>query len=283
MMGWTPATASTRTLRASTSCARQCRAAGASTTCWKTTCVPSGVSYMLEDRKMMMRLFPELFSQHRAPVAHYPTCCWRRCAQAAWPPRPRAHGGGGADAGHVQQRVLRARLPAQQDGRGAGRGQDLFVKDDFVYMRTTRVRAVDVIYRRVDDDFPRPAVFRPIPRPGLRRPAGGLPRRQRDHLQRHRHRRGRRQVDLPLRAADDRVLPGRKPILNNVPTWMCRKPDDLQYVLDNLKDLVVKEVHGAGGYGMLVGPAATRPRSRTSRQALQANPGGYIAQPTLSR
>jgi uncharacterized circularly permuted ATP-grasp superfamily protein len=75
---------------------------------------------------------------------------------------------------------------------------------------------------------------------------------------------------------------GEKPILNNVPTFMCRKPDDLAYTLANLKDLVVKEVHGAGGYGMLVGPAATKAEIEDFRAALMANPSGYIAQPTLS-
>ncbi|NBZ98391.1 MAG: circularly permuted type 2 ATP-grasp protein [Betaproteobacteria bacterium] len=201
--------------------------------------VPSGVSYMLEDRKMMMRLFPELFSRHRvAPVAHYPDLV---------------------------------------------EGQDLFVKDQFVYMRTTRgPKRVDVIYRRVDDDFLDPKVFRPTSTLGC---AGLMDA----------YRAGNVAIcnAVGTGVADDKsIYPyvpqmiafylGEKPILNNVPTFMCRKPDDLAYTLANLKDLVVKEVHGAGGYGMLVGPASTQSEIEEFRTALIANPSGYIAQPTLS-
>jgi len=172
---------------------------------------------------------------------------------------------------------------AQQMGVELVEGQDLYVKDRYVYMRTTRgPKRVDVIYRRVDDDFLDPDVFRPTSTLGCR----GL-------------------IDaysagnvticnaVGTGVADDKsIYPyvpkmiefylGEKPILNNVPTYMCRNADDLKYTLDNLKDLVVKEVHGAGGYGMLVGPAATKAEIEEFRQAILANPAGYIAQPTLS-
>ena len=157
------------------------------------------------------------------------------------------------------------------------------MKDRFVYMRTTRgPKRVDVIYRRVDDDFLDPSVFRPTSTLGCE----GLV---------DAHRAGNVSIcnAIGTGVADDKsIYPyvpkmiefylGEKPILNNVPTYMCRKADDLKYVLSNLKDLVVKEVHGAGGYGMLVGPAATQREIDEFRQAVAANPSGYIAQPTLS-
>jgi uncharacterized circularly permuted ATP-grasp superfamily protein len=172
---------------------------------------------------------------------------------------------------------------AQQMGIELVEGQDLFVKDDFVYMRTTRgPQRVDVIYRRLDDDFMDPEVFRKDSTLGV---AGLL--------------RAYRAGNVTLAnafgtgIADDKsIYPyvpkmiefylGEKPILQNVPTYVCRDKDDLKYTLDNLADLVVKEVHGAGGYGMLVGPAATRQEIEDFRRALEANPAGYIAQPTLS-
>jgi uncharacterized circularly permuted ATP-grasp superfamily protein len=162
-------------------------------------------------------------------------------------------------------------------------GQDLFVKDRFVYMRTTRgPKRVDVIYRRVDDDFLDPLVFRPSSTLGC---AGLMDAYKAGHVAICNA--------VGTGVADDKsVYPyvpdmikfylGEEPILKNVPTYQCRKPDDLQYTLANLKDLVVKEVHGAGGYGMLVGPASTKAEIEQFRGALLANPEGYIAQPTLS-
>ncbi|KAI1691235.1 A circularly permuted ATPgrasp domain-containing protein [Ditylenchus destructor] len=126
---------------------------------------------------------------------------------------------------------------AQQMGVELVEGQDLFVKDNFVYMRTTRgPKRVDVIYRRVDDDFLDPEGVPPDFDPGLRGPDARLPRRQRRHLQCGGHRRGRRQVDLPLRAEDGGVLPRREADLEERPTYMCRNKDELQYTLDNMKD-----------------------------------------------
>ena len=162
-------------------------------------------------------------------------------------------------------------------------GQDLFVKDKFVYMRTTRgPKRVDVIYRRVDDDFLDPNVFRPSSTLGC---AGLMDAYKAGHVAICNA--------VGTGVADDKsIYPyvpdmikfylGEVPILKNVPTFQCRKPDDLQYTLANLKDLVVKEVHGAGGYGMLVGPASTQAEIERFRSALLANPEGYIAQPTLS-
>ena len=245
--------------------------------------VPSGVSYMLEDRKMMMRLFPELFSRHRvAPVAHYPDMLLEtlRASSPASSAEPTVVV---LTPGMYNSAYFEHAFLAQQMGVELVEGQDLFVKDQFVYMRTTRgPKRVDVIYRRVDDDFLDPKVFRPTSTLGCAGLMGA-------------YRAGNVAIcnAVGTGVADDKsIYPyvpqmiefylGEKPILKNVPTYMCRKPDDLAYTLANLKDLVVKEVHGAGGYGMLVGPASTKEEIENFRAALLANPSGYIAQPTLS-
>ncbi len=245
--------------------------------------VPSGVSYMLENRKMMMRLFPELFGRHRvAPVAHYPDLLLETL-RASSPRRS-------ADAtvvvltpGMYNSAYFEHAFLAQQMGVELVEGQDLFVKDDFVYMRTTRgPRRVDVIYRRVDDDFLDPEVFRPDSVLGC---AGLMAAYRAGHVGICN--------GVGTGVADDKsIYPyvpkmiefylGERPILNNVPTYLCREVEDLAYVLANLKELVVKEVHGAGGYGMLIGPAASQAELERFRAALQAAPENYIAQPTLS-
>ena len=245
--------------------------------------VPSGVSYMLEDRKMMMRLFPDLFSAHRvAPVAHYPDLLLETLRQSS-PASTAEPTVVVLTPGMYNSAYFEHAFLAQQMGVELVEGQDLFVKDNFVYMRTTRgPRRVDVIYRRVDDDFLDPTVFRPTSTLGC---AGLI----------NAYRAGNVTIcnAVGTGIADDKsIYPyvpqmiefylGEKPILNNVPTYMCRNKDDLAYTLANLQDLVVKEVHGAGGYGMLVGPAATKAEIEDFRKALQANPAGYIAQPTLS-
>ena len=245
--------------------------------------VPSGVSYMLEDRKMMMRLFPELFSQHRvAPVAHYPDLLLEtlRASSPATTAEPTVVV---LTPGMYNSAYFEHAFLAQQMGVELVEGQDLFVKDQFVYMRTTRgPKRVDVIYRRVDDDFLDPKVFRPTSTLGC---AGLMAAYKAGHVAICNA--------VGTGVADDKsIYPyvpdmikfylGEEPILKNVPTFQCRKPDDLQYTLANLKDLVVKEVHGAGGYGMLVGPASTKEEIERFRGALLANPEGYIAQPTLS-
>jgi uncharacterized circularly permuted ATP-grasp superfamily protein len=245
--------------------------------------VPSGVSYMLEDRKMMMRLFPELFSQHRvAPVAHYPDLLLEtlRASSPATTAEPTVVV---LTPGMYNSAYFEHAFLAQQMGVELVEGQDLFVKDRFVYMRTTRgPQRVDVIYRRVDDDFLDPQVFRPTSTLGC---AGLMEAYKAGHVAICNA--------VGTGVADDKsIYPyvpdmikfylGEEPILKNVPTFQCRKPDDLKYTLANLKDLVVKEVHGAGGYGMLVGPASSQAEIEKFRAALLANPEGYIAQPTLS-
>ena len=245
--------------------------------------VPSGVSYMLEDRKMMMRLFPELFSQHRvAPVAHYPDLLLEtlRASSPSTTDDPTVVV---LTPGMYNSAYFEHAFLAQQMGVELVEGQDLFVKDDFVYMRTTRgPKRVDVIYRRVDDDFLDPSVFRATSTLGC---AGLMDAYRAGHVNICNA--------VGTGIADDKsIYPyvpqmiefylGEKPILNNVPTFQCRKKDDLAYTLANLDKLVVKEVHGAGGYGMLVGPAATKAEIEEFRQVLLAKPDGYISQPTLS-
>ncbi|GAB4089541.1 circularly permuted type 2 ATP-grasp protein [Hydrogenophaga soli] len=245
--------------------------------------VPSGVSYMLEDRKMMMRLFPDLFAQNRvAPVAHYPDLLLEtlRAVSPAHANQPTVVV---LTPGMYNSAYFEHAFLAQQMGVELVEGQDLFVKDNFVYMRTTHgPKRVDVIYRRVDDDFLDPLAFRPTSTLGC----AGL-------LDVYRSGNVTLCNAIGTGVADDKsIYPyvpkmiefylGEKPILNNVPTYMGRNPDELKYILANLKDLVVKEVHGAGGYGMLVGPASTQAEIEDFRQAVLANPSGYIAQPTLS-
>lgn len=245
--------------------------------------VPSGVSYMLENRKMMMRLFPDLFSQHRvAPVAHYPDLLLetlRAVAPAAVnDPTVVVLTPGMYNSAYFEHAFL-----AQQMGVELVEGKDLFVKDNFVYMRTTQgPKRVDVIYRRVDDDFLDPLAFRSDSTLGC----AGL-------LSVYRAGNVTLSNAIGTGVADDKSIYayvpkmiefylGEKPKLNNVPTYQCREADDLKYVLDHMGELVVKEVHGAGGYGMLVGPASTKDEIANFRKAVEANPEGYIAQPTLS-
>ena len=245
--------------------------------------VPSGVSYMLEDRKMMMRLFPELFRKYPvAPVAHYPDLLLetlRACSPSTTAePTVVVLTPGMYNSAYFEHAFL-----AQQMGVELVEGQDLFVRDRFVYMRTTRgPRRVDVIYRRVDDDFLDPLAFRPTSTLGC---AGLLDVYRAGHVNICNA--------IGTGIADDKsIYPyvpkmiefylGEKPILHNVPTYQCREPEDLKYTLAHLSELVVKEVHGAGGYGMLVGPAATQAEIEEFRKALLADPARYIAQPTLS-
>ena len=245
--------------------------------------VPSGVSYMLENRKMMMRLCPELFQSHKvAPVAHYADLLLETLRQSA----PAAVSDpvvvvltpGMYNSAYFEHAFL-----AQQMGVELVEGQDLFVKDGFCYMRTTQgPQRVDVIYRRIDDDFMDPRVFRKESTLGC---AGLMDVYRAGHVAICNA--------IGTGIADDKsIYPyvpqmiefylGEKPLLANVPTWLCRKPDDLRYVLDHLDELVVKEVHGAGGYGMLIGPTASKAEIEEFRAVLQQHPERYIAQPTLS-
>jgi uncharacterized circularly permuted ATP-grasp superfamily protein len=245
--------------------------------------VPSGVSYMLENRKMMMRLFPELFVQNRvAPVAHYPDLLLETLRSVAPP---------GVDdpvvvvltPGMYNSAYFEHSFLAQQMGIELVEGKDLFTEDNYVFMRTTQgPRRVDVIYRRIDDDFLDPLGFRADSALGV----PGL-------LTSYRAGKVVLANAMGTGIADDKsIYPyvpdmisfylNEEPILKNVPTFQCRKPEDLAYTLAHLPELVVKEVHGAGGYGMLVGPASTREEIEHFRTLLLAKPAGYIAQPTLS-
>jgi len=245
--------------------------------------VPSGVSYMLENRRMMMRLFPELFARNRvAPVAHYPDLLLdmlRGVAPAAVAdPTVVVLTPGMYNSAYFEHAFL-----AQQMGIEMVEGTDLFVEDAHLYMRTTQgPQRIDVIYRRVDDDFLDPLVFRHDSALG----AAGL-------LSVYRAGNVTICNAIGTGVADDKsIYPyvpemirfylGEEPLLQNVPTYMCRRPDDLQYVLDHMEDLVVKETHGAGGYGMLVGPAATKQEIETFREVVKSRPAQYIAQPTLA-
>jgi uncharacterized circularly permuted ATP-grasp superfamily protein len=245
--------------------------------------VPSGVSYMLENRKMMMRLFPDVFARIPvAPVAHYADVLLENLRSVA----PR----GVSDPvvvvmtpGMYNSAYFEHAFLAQQMGVELVEGRDLFVDENLVFMRTTQgPKRVDVIYRRVDDDFLDPLNFRVDSSLGV---AGLL----------NCYRAGNVTLcnAIGTGVADDKsIYPyvpdmirfylSEEPILNNVTTYQCRKPTDLSFVLANLKDLVVKEVHGAGGYGMLVGPASTKAEIESFSERVKANPSNYIAQPTLA-
>ena len=245
--------------------------------------VPSGVSYMLENRKMMMRLFPELFSSHRvAPVDHYPDVLLDNLRSVAptgvSDPTVVLLTAGANNSAYFEHAFL-----AQQMGVELVEGQDLFVRDESVFMRTTQgPQRVDVIYRRIDDDFLDPLAFRPDSMLGV----PGL-------LTAYREGRITIANAIGTGIADDKsIYPyvpemirfylGQEPIIGNVRTWIMRRKDDLEYVLAHLPELVVKEVHGAGGYGMLIGPASTKAEIEAFRSRIKAAPERYIAQPTLA-
>jgi len=238
---------------------------------------PSGVSYVLENREVMMRLAPELFSAMRVlPVADYSESCCRRCVRspsATMRTQRRA-----ADTRPLQQRLFRACLSGRRDGHRAGQGSDLFVDEGRVYMRTPRgPQRVDVIYRRVDDGFLDPLAMRPDSWLGVAGLLGAL-------------RAGRVNIVNALGngVADDkstytyvpemiRFYLGEAPILQNVPTHRGDRPDDLKYMLEHLAEIVVKEVHGSGGKGMLVGPTSSKKEIAEFAELVKARPENYIA------
>lgn len=244
---------------------------------------PSGVSYMLENRDMMMRLFPDLFSEYKVrPVENYTDMLLytlKACApdSAAKDPRVVVLTPGPYNSAYYEHSFLADKL-----GVELVEGSDLYVDDAMVYMRTTEgPRKVDVIYRRVDDDFLDPLTFNPESALGV---PGLMLAYQAGHVT--------LANAVGTGVADDkavytympeiiRFFTGEDPILHNVPTWRCREPDALKEVLSRLDELVVKEVGGSGGYGMLVGPAATRGEIETFRRKLIADPAAFIAQPTL--
>jgi len=245
---------------------------------------PSGVSYMLENRETMLQMFPELFARIKVQeVSHYPGQLRRSLANCA-PPKcesrpvvavltPGIH-----NSAYFEHSFL-----ADQMGVELVEGHDLKIVDGRVAMRTTEgYTPIDVLYRRIDDDYLDPLNFDPqsmLGVPGIFDVyrSGGITI-----------------ANAPgTGIADDKALysympdivefyTGEKPLLENVPTWRCSEKDELAYVLDHLEELVVKEVHGSGGYGMLVGPAASKKEVSAFRAKLINNASNYIAQPTLA-
>ncbi len=245
---------------------------------------PSGVSYMLENREIMLRLFPELFARHRiAPVEDYPdellaTLKSVAPSTASADPIVVLLTPGVYNSAYYEHSFLADKL-----GIELVEGRDLFIKEDVVYMRTTQgPKRVDVIYRRIDDDFLDPLAFRPdsgLGVPGLMSAyqAGNVTLAN----------------AVGTGIADDKAvysyMPlimkfylGEEPLLKTVPTWRCREAEHLTYVLDHLEELVVKEVHGSGGYGMLIGPKADQATLAAFRAKLKSSPKNFIAQPTLA-
>ncbi len=245
--------------------------------------VPSGVSYMLENRVTMMRLFPELFAVHAvAPVGHYPEVLLRTLKAVA-PVGVGAPSVAVLTPGHFNSAFFEHAFLAREMGVELVEGQDLVVDEDRVFMRTTEgLKRVDVIYRRIDDDFIDPLAFRAeslLGVPGL--------------LSVVRNGRVTLANAIGTGIADDKAVYayvpemidfylGETPILKTVPTYSLRNADDRAYVLDHLEELVVKEVAGAGGYGMLVGPRSTAEQRDEFRGKILARPDAFIAQPTLA-
>ncbi len=244
---------------------------------------PSGVSYMLENRRMMMRLFPELFERYNVrPVEHYPQLLLE-ALRSSGPRGVRDPVVVVLTPGQFNSAYFEHAFLAQQMGVELVEACDLFVKDAQVYMHTTSGhQRVDVIYRRIDDAYLDPLAFRQDSTLGV---PGLLAC----------YRAGNVAITnaIGTGVADDkstypyvpdmiRFYLSEEPILHNVPTWQLRKPDDLRYALDHLAELVVKEVQGSGGYGMLIGPAASRAELDRFRERIKATPSNYIAQPTLA-
>ncbi len=248
------------------------------------TRTPSGVSYMLENRETMMQLFPDLFAANRvAPVDTYPENLLKTLVSVAPSnldddPVIAVLTPGLYNSAYYEHSFL-----ADQMGTELVEAHDLVVLDGYLQMKTTQgLKRVDVLYRRIDDDYIDPLVFRPDSMLGV---AGLFDA----------YRAGRVTiVNAPgAGIADDKAiysyLPeivefymGQQPILKNVPTYNLRKADDLAYTLEHLAELVVKEVHGSGGYGMLVGPASTKAEIEAFRAKIIARPDNYISQPTLA-
>ncbi|WP_077531766.1 circularly permuted type 2 ATP-grasp protein [Vreelandella utahensis] len=242
---------------------------------------PSGVSYMLENRRMMMRLFPELFARMPvAPVDHYPSLLGETLKAASLQTNPTVVL---LTPGRFNSAYFEHAFLARQMGIELVEGADLFVRENRVFMKTTAgPRAVDVIYRRVDDEFIDPLAGNPESMLGV----PGLYAAYRCGNVVLANAMGNGVADdksiYPFVPEMIRFYLGEEPVLRNVPTWQCRLEQDLKYVLDNLEQLVVKEAQGAGGYGMLIGPSASRAELDNFRAALKARPEHYIAQPTLS-
>ncbi len=245
--------------------------------------VPSGVSYMLANREMTKRIFPGLFNRYNVrPIAHYgqallatlralaPSGCADPAIVVLTP--------GVGNSAYFEHAFL-----AREMGVPLVEGRDLLVHDSYVYMRTTSgLRRVDVIYRRVDDDFLDPLAFRSDSRLGV----GGL-------LNAYRAGHVSLANAIGTGGADDKALyayvpaiirfyMSEEPILENVDTYLLGNPSDRRFALDNLERLVVKAVGESGGYGMLVGPHSTAAEREEFRTRIMAEPRNFIAQPTLA-
>ncbi len=244
--------------------------------------VPSGVSYMLANRKATKGTMRRLYrSSQVQEVEHYGRVLLETLRELA--PEGRSDPSivlltpGVYNSAFYEHMFL-----AHELGADLVEGRDLLVNDGFVYMRTTvGLKRVDVVYRRVDDDFIDPLVFRPdslLGVPGLM----------------HAYKRGNvALVNAPgTGVADDksvyayvpdmvRYYTGEEPMLNNVETRLCRRPEDLEYTLDNLQDLVVKRVGESGGYGMLIGPHSSPEEREEYAKQVRADPAGFISQPVL--
>ena len=244
---------------------------------------PSGVSYMLENREVMMRLFPELFSELSvAPVDHYPDDLLRNLRAVAPPgiddPTVVLLTPGFHNAAYFEHAFLADRM-----GIELVEGQDLYVRDGAVYMRTTQgPQRVHVIYRRINDGFIDPLAFAADSMLGV----PGLLSVYRSGGVNIANAMGTGVADdksvYPYVPAIIRFYLGEEPILANVPTYALRHQEDCSYALDHLAELVVKEVHGSGGYGMLVEPAASKAEIAAYRARILAQPNNFIAQPTLA-
>ncbi len=245
---------------------------------------PSGVSYVLENRATMTRLFPELFRTGKIrPVDGYSDLLRRTLNECAPPACEGAPCIVVLTPGHFNSAYYEHSFIADEMGVDLVTGSDLFVEDQRVFMRTTMgPQRVDVIYRRIDDSFLDPKMFRPdstLGVPGLMDAylAGGVTL-----------------VSAPgVGICDDKAIYcympeiiefylGETPLIPNVPTWKCSDPDDYAYAMDHMAELVFKEVHGSGGYGMLIGPTATKAEIEDYGARVRANPKAFIAQPTLS-
>lgn len=244
---------------------------------------PSGVSYVLANRLVMKRSFPELFARMRVrPISDYPEMLLQTLRSIS----PHTQGEPNTvvlTPGIYNSAYFEHAFLAQQTGAELVEGRDLVVSDGYVCMKTTRgLQRVDVIYRRINDDYLDSAMFRPDSVLGVKGMMDVF-------------RAGRVAIaNMPgPGVADDKVVYtfvpdmikyylDQDPILPNVPTWLCSRDEDRSHVLANLEHLVVKEADGAGGYGMLIGPKSTQKERETFAEQIKANPRGYIAQPTLA-
>ena len=245
---------------------------------------PSGVSYMLENREIMMKMFPDLFHSNRVlRVDDYPT----RLLQTLMSLAPKKCDSSVPTVvlltpGHLNSAYYEHTFLSDQMGIEMVEAQDLFVENDFLYMKTVDgPKKIDVVYRRIDDDYLDPLAYNPnsvIGVPGIT----------------HVYKTGGVNICSAPGAgiADDKAVYiyvpemikfylGETPILDNVQTWRCERDDDLKYVLENIDELVIKEVDGSGGHGMLIGPKSTKQEIEDFSSKLKLHPEGYIAQPTL--